>query len=143
MSLTNKTAEERFRDAFERLKEDRPLVLPRGSAVSQNNVAKEAGADPSALRKSRYPALIREIQAWVEINGSTKSIQVKRRAHRRKKDDHKAEIKRLESQRDHAQSQLASAHRQILELILENTQLQTRLYELLPPPTPLQGVTRH
>lgn len=64
-------AEKLFWDAFERLKSNKPVRLPRGTPVSQNNVAKEAGRDPSALRKSRYPKLIRAIQKWIEGNGSS------------------------------------------------------------------------
>lgn len=133
MSLTISTAEQRFRDAFARLKKGQPLVLPIGTFVSQNNVAKEAGTDPTALKKSRFPALIREIQAWVEIQNSRKSAQASRRARQVQKIDHKTEVERLVKQRDDAQSQLVSAHRQILELIVENTELQGRLDEFLPP----------
>jgi hypothetical protein len=32
-------AETAFREAYERLKKNRPETLPKGSAVSQNNVA--------------------------------------------------------------------------------------------------------
>lgn len=35
--------------------------------MSQNNVAKEEGCDPTALRKARFPTLEREIQAYVEL----------------------------------------------------------------------------
>lgn len=66
-------AELGFRAAFERLKAGNTLILPLGSPVSQNNIAKEAGKDPSALRKSRYPVLIAEIQAWVAVGASTET----------------------------------------------------------------------
>lgn len=59
-------AEQGFRQAFERLKLGRTMVLQPGARVSQNNVAKEAGRDPSALKKDRYPALVREIQQWIQ-----------------------------------------------------------------------------
>src|ERR1700730_8529773 len=61
-------AETAFREAFERLKRNRPETLVKNSVVSQNNGAKEAGCDPSALRKSRYPTLVAEIQLWLETN---------------------------------------------------------------------------
>jgi hypothetical protein len=67
MPLTSDTAEVRFRDAFERLKSNRTQILPSGTVVTPNNVAKEAGRDPTALRKTRYPALVREIQTWVKL----------------------------------------------------------------------------
>lgn len=57
------TAEVRFRDAFHRLRDGRPRVLDPGAKITQNNVAREAGCDPSALKKSRFPSLVAEIQA--------------------------------------------------------------------------------
>jgi chromatin segregation and condensation protein Rec8/ScpA/Scc1 (kleisin family) len=59
-------AEKAFREAFERLKAGKAGLLPRGSRVSQNNVAKEAGCTPSALRKERFPELVAEIQRYVD-----------------------------------------------------------------------------
>lgn len=133
------TAEERFRAAFERLKADKPQALPRGTPVSQNNVAKEAGTDPSALKKRRYPNLIREIQAYVEIADHERAIQKERRSRqRRRREDLQASVKKLQEQRDRAQSQLSSAHRAVLELLQENAILKARIEALLPPPTPLR-----
>ena len=63
-SINQKTAEQSFREAFERLKSNRPKLLAQGAPITQNNVAREAGRDPSALKKSRYPLLISEIQAF-------------------------------------------------------------------------------
>jgi chromosome segregation ATPase len=138
MSSKTESAEQRFRDAFERLKTNRPIVMLKGTPVSQNNVAKEAGTDPSALRKKRYPALIRDIQTWVEIHAQTKTVQSKRQAQRREKSDLKSEMKAVEKQRDFAQSQLVSAHRAILELMKENARLQIQIEESLPPVTILR-----
>lgn len=45
-------AEANFREAVERLKVDAGKLLPMGTPVSQNNVAKEAGCDPTALKKA-------------------------------------------------------------------------------------------
>ncbi|MEI6001854.1 hypothetical protein H3V53_33315 [Paraburkholderia bengalensis] len=137
MSSASETAEQRFRSAFERLKANQPQVLPRGTQVSQNNVAKEAGTDPTALRKARYPALIREIQAWIDINGMEKAVQ-RERQHQRKhaKEEAATTAKRLQAQRDHAQAELISAQRLVLELLEENARLRARLDDLLPPPTP-------
>ena len=134
-----KTAEQRFRDAFDRLKDDKPRVLPSGTPVSQNNVAKEAGTDPSALRKKRFPALVREIQAWVEIHSQQQTLQrVRRERKRRSREDLSEQNARLTRERDDAQSQLTSAHRLVLELLQKNALLQTRVDELSPQPTPLK-----
>lgn len=139
MSPKTENAEQRFKAAFIRLKENRPLVLSRGSSVSQNNVAKEAGADPSALRKSRYPALIREIQAYLELLG-TQQAKAKQRSerHQEKRQSLKEQVDTLTKQRDQAQSELVSAHRTILNLLQTNAGLQTTIDELRPPATPFR-----
>lgn len=107
-SLTsNDNAEQRFRQAFERLKKGTQATLPMTAQVSQNNVAKEAGCDPSALRKSRYPSLVREIQAYIEIQKvhypSQRSLKAKQK---NKRIDLKTRINVITKQRDEAHSQL-------------------------------------
>lgn len=132
------TAEDKLRAAFERLKSNKPERLKQGTEVSQNNVAREAGVDPSALRKTRYPGLIREIQAYVEIKEHRKeSARQKRLRNAKEKVTSQDRIKQLTEQRDIAQSQLLSAHRMIIELAEENERLKARLEVHEPPPVPL------
>jgi len=139
MPQMTETAEERFRAAFERLKIDTPIVLAKGTPVSQNNVAKEAGTDPTALRKARYPALIRDIQAWVETAALQQTKSKKRQARQnRNKESLMEMVETLTRQRDQAQSEALSLYRLVLELSVEKAKLQSRLDELLPPPTPLR-----
>lgn len=92
-------AEERFREAFERLKSGKPEKLPKGAEVSQNNVAKEAGRDPSALKRDRYPFLIQEIQAYVQMQEEEKPVKKKTdnraRTHKKQVADHKAQVEKL------------------------------------------------
>jgi chromosome segregation ATPase len=133
------TAEQRFRNAFERLKADRPQVLAPGTAISQNNVAKEAGTDPTALRKARYPDLIRDIQEWVANAEREKTTLRKRRARQRsQREALQAQLHDLKLQRDHAQAELLSAHRLVLELLQENASLRTQLENTPPQPTPIR-----
>lgn len=135
MSPATETAEQLFRSAFERLKANAPRLLPAGTAVSQNNVAREAGTDPSALRKTRYPALIREVQAWIEINERQKAAKRQRRAQvKRARKDLAEMVLELRMQRDLAQSQNISAQRKVLELLQENARLRARLNDHCPPP---------
>jgi hypothetical protein len=138
MPFQNETAESKFRASFERLKEGRPQILAVGTAVSQNNVAKEAGADPSALRKSRYPALIREIQAWVELaEADAEHAKERRTKQLHAKESTNDRILRLTQQRDIAQSELVSIQNRILDVLTENAMLKTVIAELRPPPTKL------
>lgn len=127
------SAEDRFRKAFERLKSGDPTVLKPGASVSQNNVAKEAGCDPSAIKKARFPALIREIQAYIELHKEDQSFAGQKT--KRRQSINRSIKERLEDtirQRDHAQSILTSANTRIIELSEEVKSLQQRLDELLP-----------
>ncbi|MFK1323994.1 hypothetical protein ACIUX8_00510 [Pseudomonas aeruginosa] len=130
MLLTNKpSSEDTFRRAFERLKSGTTQILPAGSAITQNNVAREAGKDPSALKKSRHPELIDEIQKWViqhtadrPLSERQHNIQLRNKARslREKMND----IKR---QRDTLASLLVEADAKILELTMDNLRLQALL----------------
>jgi hypothetical protein len=121
-------AENSFRLAFERLKLGLPTLLPSGAAVSQNNVAREAGCDPSALKKARFPELVNEIKGWkkeqlapvLTTRQSIESIRAKRRSLR-------ARIEEVEAQRDRVVSLLLEADSKILELVRENEQLRSSL----------------
>lgn len=128
------SAEERFRKAFERLKSGDPKVLKPGTPVTQNNVAREAGCDPSALKKARFPALIREIQAYIELHPENQ--QTANQKTKKKRAANRSIKERLDDairQRDHAQSMLASANLRIVELSEEVHSLQQELDEARPP----------
>lgn len=128
------TAEQRFRDAFERLKLGVPQVLPKGTPISQNNVAKEAGCDPSALRKTRFPLLVIAIQEWVEAHKNEQPPSKRQRLlkQRQKKRDLRETIADLKAQRDRAVALLADADLRIVELSDKVVDMQTRLDQLQP-----------
>lgn len=134
-------AEKAFREAFDRLKHSKPDRLPKGTLVSQNNVAKEAGCDSSALRKSRYPSLIAEIQRWIEdhIPDAPTSPRQTLLAQRARNRSLREKLDALKVQRDHAYSLLVEADARILDLTVENA----RLHALLPATnvTPMRGKT--
>ncbi len=114
-------AERGFREAFSRLKQGLPQLLPKGAPVTQNNVAREAGRDPTALRKTRYPELVREIQQWVAdypavVPASDAQKTKKARAKNRSLRERLAAFK---VERDTALSLLVHADAKILELTME------------------------
>lgn len=125
------SAEKRYRAAFERLKAGKTLVLTPGSGVSQNNVAKEAGRDPSALRKGRHPALIREIQAFVELTAQ-EAVHARqtRQRQKRARESLKDQLRIARSQRDYAQSKLLSAQQVLLEVLELNAALRSQIDQL-------------
>jgi vacuolar-type H+-ATPase subunit I/STV1 len=129
-----KSAEGRLRDAFERLKLGVPEVLPKGSRVSQNNVAKESGSDPSALRKSRYPLLIMDIQEYVDANKDGELVSERQKSVKRKRKNRelKEVIVDLKQQRDKAVDRIIYANLRILELSQTVDDLRARLEVLQP-----------
>jgi hypothetical protein len=122
-------AESSFRLAFERLKNNCPQNIPIGSQVTQNNIAKEAGCDPSAFRKSRYPELIAEVKHWISENvqeapsSPRKTLLAQRRNNRSLRE----QIIALKAERDIALSILLEADSKILELTQENLRLARML----------------
>ncbi len=128
------SAEQRFREAFERLKLGVPQILPKGTSVSQNNVAKEAGCDPSALRKTRFPLLVLAIQQWVESQKSEQVTSERQRLlkKRTKNRELRETITDLKQQRDKAVGLLADADLRIIELTEKLADVQARLDHLQP-----------
>lgn len=128
------SAEQRFRDAFERLKLGIPRVLPKGTPISQNNVAKEAGCDPSALRKARFPLLVLSIQEWVESHKSDQQPSERQRLlkQRSKNRDMRETVADLKRQRDIAAGMLADADLRIVELTEKLADVQARLEHIQP-----------
>ncbi len=128
------SAEQRFRAAFERLKLGDSRVLPKGTPVSQNNVAKEAGCDPSAMRKTRFPLLVLAIQEWVGSHKVEELPSERQRLlkQRRKNRDTRETIADFKKQRDAAVGNLADADLRIVELSAKLADMQTRLDQVQP-----------
>lgn len=125
-------AEAAFRAAFERLKINKPNLVAKGTSVTQNNVAREAGLDPSALKKARFPHLVAEIQDWVENCAKNTTVSPRQTliAQRTRSRELRVRLEAMKSQRDHALGLLVEADARILELTIENTRLKATL-----PPT--------
>lgn len=112
-------AEKMFREAFSRLKRNEPQRLPKGTPLTQNNVAKEAGVDPSALRSARYPELSAEIKKWVREHPATGPVSARQQTLGRRAANRKwrERVAGLTAQRDEALSRLVDAEREIVELM--------------------------
>ncbi|MBJ9953408.1 MULTISPECIES: hypothetical protein [unclassified Acinetobacter] len=55
--------------ALERLKANKPEVLPKGSAINNDTVAMEAGRKRGSIKKSRHAALINVIEQAAQAAG--------------------------------------------------------------------------
>jgi len=95
----------------------KPQRLPKGSRVSQINVAREAGHDPSALKKARFPVLVMEIQNWAEehISDAPPSPRQMLLARRSRARDLRSRIEAPENQRDDALDLLVQAEARIVD----------------------------
>ncbi|WP_047299980.1 hypothetical protein [Pseudomonas fluorescens] len=124
-----RNAADQYRDAFERLKLNRPQLLPKGTPVTQNNVAKEAGSDPSALKKSRFPSLIAEIKNYVEQHAQKRppSLSQVNLLARQKSRALRDRIEQVARQRDQLASLLSEADAKIIELYDRIAELERQL----------------
>ena len=124
-----RSAADQYRDAFERLKLNRPQLLPKGTPVTQNNVAKEAGSDPSALKKSRFPSLIAEIKTYVEQHAEERppSLNQVNLLARQKSRALRDRIEQIARQRDQLASLLSEADAKIIELYDRIAELERQL----------------
>ena len=123
------SAGEQYRAAFERLKSNKPERLPKGTPISQNNVAKEAGSDPSALKKMRFPLLVAEIQKYIEAHAEEHPPSVRQISllARRKNRGLRERIEEITQQRNHLASLLGEADATILELYDRIAELERQL----------------
>lgn len=121
-SSDRKTAEQVFREAFARLKQNKPIALPVDSPVTQNNIAREAGRDPSALKRDRYPLLILEIQAYIQSQGEM--LKKKQRTTDNRSRTEKQQLADCRRQRDKMASIVAAQNSYIEELLNEIERLK-------------------
>jgi len=55
--------------ALERLKANKPIILPKSSAINNDTVAMEAGRKRGSIKKSRHAALIEAIEQAAQAAG--------------------------------------------------------------------------
>ena len=82
-----------YLSALERLKNNTPVVLPKGTRISKDTVALEAGRKRSSIKKSRpqFASLIEEIELAASIQSKPE-------------DDSKGYLEKLKSEKDHYKS---------------------------------------
>lgn len=138
------SALDQYRASFERLKMNNPQRLPKGTTVSQNNVAKEAGTDPSALKKSRFPLLIDEIQRYVSAQSDRKPVSARQKILSTRKANRSLQerLNEVAKQRDNLASLLTEADMAILELRSQLAELQRTASNVVELPVKSSGPYR-
>ena len=86
-------AVDNYLSALERLKNNTPVVLPKGTRISKDTVALEAGRKRSSIKKSRpqFASLIEEIELAASIQSKPE-------------DDSKGYLDKLKTEKDHYKS---------------------------------------
>lgn len=92
-------------------------------------MAKEAGSDPSALKKSRFPSLIAEIKTYVEQHAEERppSLNKVNLLARQKTRALRDRIEQVARQRDQLASLLSEADAKIIELYDRIAELERQL----------------
>lgn len=114
MAKVSREAE--LRAGFERLKSGDVERVPGGTPVTQNNVARETGMEPSAFKKARYPVLIDEIQRYISAKNQSASKSPDAPKAPKPKPDEDMLVKSAIAERDLAVSKLMIAQVRIIEL---------------------------
>ena len=63
------SAQNEYDAALERLKANKPTILPKGSAINNDTVALEAGRKRGSIKKSRHAALVQAIELAAQQAG--------------------------------------------------------------------------
>lgn len=107
--------------ALERLKANRPMTVPKGSAINNDTVALEAGRKRGSIKKSRHAVLIEAIELAAQQAGQNVLSPVQQ--------IEKAKSKTKAVKTDY--EQLREDYERLLEkvnsLLLENFELRRKL----------------
>ncbi|WP_325950310.1 hypothetical protein [Pseudomonas putida] len=115
-----------YRSALNRLKINKPLILPKGSAINKDTVALEAGRKRGSIKKSRdeHTDLIAEIEAAAANSDDDTRASASQLIEKQKTLKKAAQIKLTELQKDY---ELALT--KIASLEFENFTLRAALEE--------------
>lgn len=110
--------------ALERLKVNKPTVLPKGSAINNDTVALEAGRKRGSIKKSRHAALIEAIEQAAQAAGQNILSPAQRI------EQAKTKTKAVKSDYE----QLKEDYEKLLEkcnsLLLENFELKQKTHQI-------------
>ena len=120
------SAEQMYRNALERLINNRPEVLKKGSyKINKTNVALEAGKERTSIKKDRHPTLIGDIKNAAEKYVSPVTDQLVKAKQQSKQNKENADdlLKRYTA----ALNRESMLVRQLFKLESDNQQLRIEL----------------
>ncbi len=118
------SAEVEYRKAFNRIIEGKAVRVDKTASPTLANIAREAGKDPSALKKSRYPGFISEVESFNQVSGSVKdetdrSLTAQLKSARQENKRLREEYELLSIERDQSHSRVLNLQQAIVELSFE------------------------
>lgn len=118
------SAEVEYRKAFNRIIEGKAVRVGKTASPTLANIAREAGKDPSALKKSRYPGFIGEVEAFNQVSSSVKdetdrSLTAQLKSARQENKRLREEYELLSIERDLSHSRVLNLQQAIVELSFE------------------------
>ena len=110
--------------ALERLKANKPIVLPKGSAINNDTVAMEAGRKRGSIKKSRHAALVQAIelaaqQAGQNVLSPTQQIE-----------QAKSKTKAVKSDYEQLKEDYEILLKKCNSLLLENFELKQKTHQI-------------
>lgn len=108
--------------ALGRLKANKPMVLPKDSAINNDTVALEAGRKRGSIKKSRHAALIEAIGLAAQEAG--KNIP----SHAQQVEKAKSKTKAVKSEYEQLQEDYEKLLEKASSLLLENFELKQKTH---------------
>ena len=110
--------------ALERLKANKPTILPKGSAINNDTVALEAGRKRGSIKKSRHAALVEAIelaaqQAGQNVLSPTQQIE-----------QAKSKTKAVKSDYEQLKEDYGKLLEIVNSLLLENFELKQKTHQI-------------
>ena len=115
------SAHNEYDAALERLKANKPIILPKGSAINNDTVALEAGRKRGSIKKSRHAALVQAIelaaqQAGQNVLSPTQQIE-----------QAKSKTKAVKSDYEQLQEDYEILLEKCTSLLMENFELRQKM----------------
>ena len=110
--------------ALERLKANRPTILPKSSAINNDTVALEAGRKRGSIKKSRHAALVDAIELAAQQAGQnvlSPTQQVEKA---------KSKIKAVKTDYEQLKEDYEKLLEKVNSLLLENFELRQKIGSL-------------
>lgn len=118
------SAEEEYRRAFRRIVEGKTIRISKNAKLTLASIAREAGKDPSALKKSRYPTFIAEVEEYnsspvATVKRADRSLTAQLKAARAENDVLRKQYTELAAERDLAHSKVLNLQQAFIVKCLE------------------------